>query len=96
LLPLVSITFPTITSLVQHDLHGSFKNHPSCNSIPTPSLKPTQKPITIELQTSNTTNLQTNKTHQNIETNNKHWTFGALKIHDEQLFATLASCVIMN
>jgi len=63
---------------------------------PPPSPKPTQKFIFIELQTSNTTNLQTNKTHQNIKMNNKQQIFGALKIHDEQLSSILASCVIMN
>jgi hypothetical protein len=33
--------------------------------------------------TLNTINLQTNKTHPITKTNNRHWTFSALKIHDE-------------
>jgi hypothetical protein len=55
-----------------------------------------QKFIFIELQTSNTVNLQINKTHQNIKMNNKQRIFGAFKIHDEQLSSILASCVILN
>jgi hypothetical protein len=82
---------------VQRDLHGSLKSHPSGNSEPTPSPKPIRKLISIELQTSNTINLQTNKTHQNTKTNNGHHTFSALKIHDELgRFPIWASYVIMN
>jgi hypothetical protein len=50
-----SITFPTPTNLVQHDLHGSLKSHPNGNNKPVPSPKPIRKFISIELQISNTT-----------------------------------------
>ncbi len=73
------IQSPTPTNFQLHDLHSSFKSQPNCSNKPAPSPKPTQKFISIELQTSNTINLQINKTHPNIETNNRHRTFNAFK-----------------
>ncbi len=57
----------------QCDPHSSFKSQFICSNKPTPSPKPMHKFIFIELQTSNTINLQTKHNKTNKQTTNNRF-----------------------